>query len=185
MADDPPVPASPVTPLQLFVGFATISIVGFGGVMPWVRWLVVDRRRWCSAEEFASLFALANFLPGGNVLGVSVMVGGRLAGRRGSLAAVLGLVAPAAVLVCLLAELYRRNAHLEAVQGMVAGMGSAAAGLIAAMGLRMVWPLRKSPRALVIVLLVVTAAAVLRLPLVWILATMLPASLIAARLTER
>lgn len=185
MTDDPPVPALPVTPMQLFLGFATVSLVGFGGVMPWVRWLVVDRRRWCSAQEFASLFALANFLPGGNVLGVSVMVGGRLAGRWGSLAAVLGLVAPAAVLVCLLAELYRRNAHLEAVQGMVAGMGSAAAGLIASMGLRMVWPLRKSPRALVIVLLVVTAAAVLRLPLVWILATMLPASLIAARLTER
>ncbi|PTR14265.1 chromate transporter (plasmid) [Cereibacter azotoformans] len=176
---------SPVTPLQLFAGFACIGIVGFGGVMPWVRWLVVDSRRWCSAEEFASLFALANFLPGGNVLGVSVMVGGRLAGRAGALAAVLGLVAPAAVLVCLVAELYRRNAHLEAVQGMVEGLGSAAAGLIAAMGLRMVWPMRKSPRALAVVLLVVVAAAVLRLPLVWILALMLPASLIAARLVAR
>ena len=173
---------SPVTPTQLFFGFATIGIIGFGGVMPWVRWLVVDSRRWCSADEFASLFALANFLPGGNVLGVSVMVGGRLAGRAGSLAAVLGLVAPAAILVCLVAELYRRTAHLEAVQGMVEGLGSAAAGLIAAMGLRMVWPMRHSARALTIVFLVVTAAAILRLPLVWILGMMLPASLLAARL---
>jgi len=185
MPGEPATSVEGVTPLKLFLGFASIGFVGFGGVMPWVRWLVVDRKSWCSAEEFDNLFALASFLPGGNVLGVSVMVGGRLAGRRGSLAAVLGLVAPPAVLVCLMAELYRRHQHLEAVQGMIGALASAAAGLIVAMGLRMVWPMRRSPRALAIVLVVVVAAGLLRLPLVWILLTILPASLLAARLVAR
>ena len=49
------------------------------------------------------------------------------------------------------------------------------------MGLRMVWPLRKSPRALVFVAAVMLASAVLRLPLVWTLGMLLPASLLAAR----
>jgi chromate transporter len=173
------------TPLDLFLGFATIGFVGFGGVMPWVRWLVVDRRRWCSPEEFASLFALASFLPGGNVLGVSVMIGGRLAGWAGSLAAVTGLVAPAAVLVCLVAEIFRRYQHLQAVQDVIGALAAAAAGLVIAMGLRMAWPLRRSPRAMAVVLLVFAAAALLRLPLLLILLAIAPASLLAAVLADR
>ena len=50
------------------------------------------------------------------------------------------------------------------------------------MGLRMVWPLRRSPRAMTVVVAVMLASAVLRLPLIWTLMTLLPASLLAARL---
>lgn len=177
-------PADRTTPLSLFLGFASIGIVGFGGVMPWVRWLLVEKRRWCSEEEFVNLFALANFLPGGNVVSISVIIGARLAGFPGAVAAVTGLVAPPAILVCIVAEIYRRYSDLRPVANMLETMAAAAAGLIVAMGLRMFWPLRRNPRAVAVIVVVLILAAVLRLPLIWILATTFPASLIAARLTR-
>lgn len=176
-------PAPPTaTPMQLFWGFASIGILGFGGVMPWVRWLLVERRRWCDEEEFVNLFALANFLPGGNVVSVSVLLGSRMAGFPGAVAAVTGLVAPPAILVCVVGWLYQRFSDVPAVASMLSAMAAAAAGLIVAMGLRMVWPLRRSPRAMVVVVAVMLASAVLRLPLIWTLMALLPASLLAARL---
>lgn len=180
-AMDPGPEAPRAGPWDLFWGFASIGIVGFGGVMPWVRWLLVERRGWCSEEEFNNVFALANFLPGGNVVSVSVLIGARMAGFPGALAAIIGLVAPPAILVCLVGGLYLRYQDVPAVAAMLSAMAASAAGLIVAMGLRMVWPLRKSPRALVFVAAVMLASAVLRLPLIWTLGMLLPASLLAAR----
>jgi chromate transporter len=173
------------TPFDLFVGFASIAVVGFGGVMPWVRWLLVENRRWCTDEEFVNLFALSNFLPGGNVVNIAVLVGSRLAGFAGSLAALAGLVAPPAIIVCIVGGLYRSFGHLPAVQSMIHAAAASAAGLIVAMGLRMVYPLRKSPRALAFVMIVLVASVGFRVPLIWMLCLILPASLAAAHWTRK
>ncbi|WP_323010565.1 chromate transporter [Paracoccus sp. (in: a-proteobacteria)] len=177
-------PAAPqplaVSPWRLFSSFALIGIIGFGGVMPWLRWLLVEKRRWCTEEEFLNLFALANFLPGGNVLNASVLIGARLAGFVGSVAAISGLVTPPAILVCAMGEVYRRYGHLPAIQNMLEALASAAAGLIVAMSLRMAWQLRRSPRAMIILGLAVFAAVILHLPLIWTLAILMPVSLLAA-----
>lgn len=168
------------SPLDLFLGFATIGALGFGGVMPWVRWLLVERKRWCGEEEFLNLFALSNFLPGGNVVNIAVLIGARLAGFPGSVAALAGLIAPPAVFVVALGSLYKAYGHLPPVQSMVQAVAAAAAGLIIAMGIRIGWPLRRSPRALAFIALVLVAAVGLRMPLVWMLCLILPASLAAA-----
>jgi chromate transporter len=173
------------TPFDLFVGFASIAVVGFGGVMPWVRWLLVENRGWCTDEEFVNLFALSNFLPGGNVVNIAVLVGSRLAGFAGSLAALAGLVAPPAIIVCIVGGLYRSFGHLPAVQSMIHAAAASAAGLIVAMGLRMVYPLRKSPRALAFVMIVLVASVGFRVPLIWMLCLILPASLAAAHWTRK
>jgi chromate transporter len=174
-----PVPLT-ATPLALFLGFASIAVVGFGGVMPWVRWLLVEKRRWCNDDEFLNLFALSNFLPGGNVVNIAILVGSRLGGFAGSVAALAGLVVPPAILVCGVAGLYRSFGHLPAVQSMIHAAAAAAAGLIVAMGVKMVYPLRKSPRALAFVAIVLIASVGFRVPLVWMLCLILPASLAAA-----
>lgn len=177
--------ANPASPFELFTGFALIGIIGFGGVMPWVRWLLVERRGWCDEVQFTSLFAMANFLPGGNVVNVAILLGSRKAGLAGALAALTGLVFPPATIVCVLGGLYLRFQHVPQVQSMLGAMAAAAAGLVLAMGLRMLWPLRRSLRALIVIALVVLAATVLRLPLPWTLMLLLPTSLIAARLFTR
>jgi chromate transporter len=184
-AGDAPRARRKVGPLELFVGFASMAVVGFGGVGPWTRWMLVDRRAWFTDAEFLNLYALANFLPGGNVLNIAVLAGARLAGLPGAVAALLGLVGPPALIVTALAGLYHAYGHLPAVQSTVDAVAAAAAGLIVAMGLRLAYPLRSSPRALAVLAAVLFAVLVLRMPLVWMLILILPASLVAARVARR
>src|SRR5262245_23274075 len=46
-----PITADPPTPLRvtardLFTGFLTIGLQGFGGVLPWARRMIVEERHW-------------------------------------------------------------------------------------------------------------------------------------------
>ena len=66
---------------DLFRGFLGIGLTGFGGVLPWARRMVVDQRRWLSASEFLDLLALCQFLPGPNVVNLSVALGSRFRSR--------------------------------------------------------------------------------------------------------
>ena len=178
-------PRGNVGALNLFFGFALIAALGFGGVMPWVRWLLVEKRGWCSDEEFLNLFALGNFLPGGNVVNIAVIIGSRLAGLPGAVAALTGLVAPPALIVVAVVGLYARFGELPAIQSMIHALAAAAAGLIIAMSIRMMLPLRRSPRALAVIAIVLAAVVGLRMPLVWMLCTILPLSVLAAHWIKR
>src|SRR5918994_4176919 len=110
-----------VGPLDLFVAFVSIAVVGFGGVMPWVRWMLIEKRAWLTEEEFLNVFALSNFMPGGNVINIAVVVGTRLAGLPGAVAALTGLVAPPALMVVGVASLYKAFGDLPAGQNLIGG----------------------------------------------------------------
>src|SRR5579863_5073441 len=98
-----PPPAAPpqVRPSlsELFVAFATVSLSGFGGVLAWSRRMMVEERRWLTAEQFNETYALCAFLPGGNILNFSVILGARFRGALGSIAAAVGLMGPPLFLV--------------------------------------------------------------------------------------
>src|SRR3954452_2613980 len=107
-APDVPVLSPPDQPglAELFVAFAKMSLAGFGGVLVWARRGIVDQHRWMTAEEFNETFALCHFLPGPNIVNLSVVFGARFGGIAGSLAAFAGLLAPPVVLTTILAALY-------------------------------------------------------------------------------
>ncbi|HEY5329324.1 MAG TPA: chromate transporter, partial [Acidobacteriaceae bacterium] len=67
-----PEPQPPPTVSALFLGFLTTGVCGFGGVLPWARRSLVERRRWLTAAEFTEVLSLCQFLPGGNVVNLSV-----------------------------------------------------------------------------------------------------------------
>ena len=79
---------------ELARGFCEIGLLGFGGVLPWARWMVVEQRRWLTGAEFTDLLALCQFLPGPNVVNLSVALGARFQGARGALASLAGNVDP-------------------------------------------------------------------------------------------
>lgn len=141
--------------------------MGFGGVLPWARWMLVEQRRWLTADEFAEVRSLGQFLPGGNVVNVSVVVGSRLAGPKGAIAALGGLLAGPVALVILLGALYVRYQDAPEVRGALAGLTAAAVGLVAAMAIKMLQPLaeKRDIVALVLVLLTFVAVGILRAPL--------------------
>ena len=60
--------------------------------MPFARRMLVEERRWLTEHEFVEVLSLSQFLPGPNIINVSIIVGSRFAGPAGSFAASLGLM---------------------------------------------------------------------------------------------
>ena len=168
----------PPTLLELFVAFSGIAIIGFGGVLPWAQRMLVEQRKWMTVTEFAEALAFAQFLPGGNILNLSVSVGQRFRGPLGSIVAVSGLLAGPTVIVIILAAIYLRFGHIEQIQDVLAGVAAAAAGLLIAMVAKLARPLFQRDR---LVSLIFAGAAflpivLLQLPLLMVLAIIAPLS---------
>src|ERR1700742_2575405 len=125
------------TELDLFLGFLSASVRGFGGVFVMGRRMLVEERRWLTPDEFVELLGVCQFLPGANIVNLSVAVGQRFRGWKGSLAALAGiLVAPAALSV-MLASLFLRYAHVAKVEHAMAAVAAAAAGLVIGTAVKM------------------------------------------------
>src|SRR5712691_10302705 len=127
----PDIPAARPTPTlaQLLIAFTMIAIFGFGGVLYWSRRMMVDERKWLTAEQFNEAYALCNFLPGPNIVNFSVVFGRQVGGTAGALVALLGLLGPPFLLVTLLGLLYAAYGEIAALQRILAGVAAAAAGL--------------------------------------------------------
>jgi chromate transporter len=158
---------------------------GFGGVLPWARRMLVEQRRWLNDEEFTNIVALCQFLPGPNIINVSICVGARFGRLRGALSAFAGIIVMPVIIVILLAMLYEAYGHIKPVQGAFRGISSAAAGLIAAMAIKMAYPMRRNPRALVFTALSIAGVLVLKMPLIWLLLTLVPPSIAIAWMLRR
>jgi chromate transporter len=171
--------AEPPTIAALFIGFLTLGLTGFGGVLPLARRMLVEQRRWLSDAEFTDLLGLCQFLPGGNIINLSVAVGLQFRGLRGALASIFGLLAGPSLIVIGLGVIYSRNENNLTLQHLFAGLAAAAAGLLVATALKIAWPLRRQPVAIVVALLCFAAIAVLRLPLLPTMLILTPLSIVA------
>lgn len=175
-----PVPLStPPGLLALFTAFAKISLAGFGGVLVWARRAIVDQHRWMSADEFNETYALCHFLPGPNVVNLSVVFGSRFRGIPGGIAAFAGLLGPPLVMMMALAALYAHFGEIDALRRILAGVSCAAVGLLLSAVFRMMMPLVKRRDLVGIALLIAVFIAIglLRLPLAAVLLVAIPLSL--------
>jgi chromate transporter len=172
-------PSTPPGLIALFVAFAKISLAGFGGVLVWARRGIVDQRRWMTADEFNETYALCHFLPGPNVVNLSVVFGSRFRGIPGSVAAFAGLLGPPVVIMTILAALYARYGEIDALRRILAGVSCAAVGLLLSAVFRMMMPLvkRRDLVALVLLVVVFVAIGLLRLPLPAVLLVAIPLSI--------
>ena len=191
MSESTPIPVQPapmvpnsVTPkrLELFIAFALISLSGFGGVLYWSRRMMVDERKWMTAEEFNEAYALCNFLPGPNIVNFSVVFGRQVGGTVGALVALLGLLGPPFLLVMLLGLIYAHYGDIAVLQRVLAGVAAAAAGLTVSTGLKMAGPLlRQRPGfAHGVAMAAFLAVGVLQWPIYWVLGALIPCSIALA-----
>lgn len=159
------------------MGFLRVSALSFGGVLPWARYVLVERRRWLTPQEFTDMLALCQLLPGPNIVNMSIAIGARFHGPIGSLASIFGLMGLPIVVVLALATLYGQFAGVPAVERALGGMAAAAAGLVVAMAVKMAEPILRTRfwQAAPLIAITFVAVAVLRLPL-------LPVVLVAAPL---
>jgi chromate transporter len=156
-----------------------MSLAGFGGVLVWARRGIVDQHRWMTADEFNETFALCHFLPGPNIVNLSMVFGSRIRGIAGGIAAFAGLLAPPMIIMTILAALYARYGEIDALRHILAGVSCAAVGLLVAVVLRMMMPLikRRDVVGLLVLAAVFIAIGVARLPLQAVLLVAIPASI--------
>lgn len=174
-----------VTLRDLFLGFLGLGLMAFGGAMPLARRTIVETRRWLTPDEFTELLGLCQFLPGGNVINLSVAIGMRFRGVAGSIAAMLGLVGGPTLIVIVLGIVYERTQGNPHVAHLFAGLSAAAAGLLVAMAIKVALPLRGKPAAIGIAVIGFILIAVLRVPLVVVMLVMTPLSIVVATRAAR
>lgn len=150
-----------------------LALQGFGGVLAVVQRILVDEKRWLTNEEFIEDWAVAQVLPGPNVVNLALMIGDRYFGLRGGLAALAGILAFPLLVVLIIAALFASVADLPMAQGALKGMGAVSAGLIAAVGLKLISALKTNVMSAVVCIalaaITFVAIAIFRIPLVWVL----------------
>jgi chromate transporter len=142
------------------------------------RRAIVEQHRWMTADEFNETFALCHFLPGPNIVNLSMVFGARLRGIAGGIAAFAGLLLPPTLIMTVLAIIYAHFGDVDVLRRSLAGISCAAVGLLIAVVFRMMTPLLKRMDAvgLILMLAVFTAIGVLRLPLQAVLLVAIPLS---------
>ena len=174
-------PARPHPSLpELFLGFLSIALSGFGGTLVFARHILVERRRWLSDLEFTETLSLCQFLPGPNIVNVSVRVGARFRGPLGSVVAFLGLTLVPFILIVSLGALYDRYGEVALVKDVLSGLSPAAAGLTLALGIKMASPFSRRFWALLIMALGFVGIAIMGWSLVLVLALLAPTSVAIA-----
>ena len=158
---------------NLFWSFTWLALQGFGGVLAVVQRELVDKKQWLTREQFVEDWAVAQILPGPNVVNLSLMIGDRYFGLRGAMAALAGMLVFPLLGVLVFAAVFAGFADSPAAQGALRGMGAVAAGLIAATGLKLVTALKTNVMGALVcwflVAVTFVAIALLRIPLVWVL----------------
>jgi chromate transporter len=165
--------SQPKSPADLFLSFTLLALQGFGGVMVIAQHELVEKKRWMTKQEFVEEWAVAQIMPGPNVVNMAIMLGARSFGLRGAMAALAGMLAVPLAMILLLALIYAQFANQPHVIGALRGMGAVAAGLIVGTGIKLSYSLKTTPLGIPVCIALGVACfisvALLRWPLVYIL----------------
>ena len=175
----PPSSSAPIpSHADLFLAFFKITLSRFGGTLPWTRRMFVEQKRWLTAQEFNDVYALCQFLPGPNIVNLTLVFGSRMRGPTGAVAAWSGfLLVPFSVMLAA-AVLYERFGDVDVVRRVLSGVAPAAAGLLIATVAKMAAPMFRSVTPAPFVLLATAfAIGLMRWPLLWVLIVLAPASI--------
>ena len=165
---------------DLFLAFAGLTLHSVGGVLFWIRRLVVERRRWLKEQEFVELVALAQLLPGVNGLNLAVLIGFRFAGVTGAAAALAGFLGPPVLIVIALGFLHQRYGAMPVVQDALTGMAAVAVGLLIATGANLARVLQRRRLPWLFAVLAFAGIGLLRWPLLAVVAVLAPLAVFAA-----
>lgn len=174
-------PARRVSPLDLVLVFAWLSVTTYGGAQSAaIRRAVVRDRGWVSEDEYLEFRGIATLAPGPNSPNLAILIGHRLAGTPGALVAFLAATVPGALIVLLLG-MVSLDPHFRALLPALRGAAAVAVGLTLANALEMTFPFRTRIMPLAIVAATAVAVSVFQLSLWLTLLIFLPLSIVVAR----
>jgi chromate transporter len=115
---------------EIFLEFLIIGTTSFGGVVPYLRGSLVTKRHWLDDKEFVEMLSISQSLPGLNATNMAVLVGEKLGGVMGSIAGVIGICLPGALLMFVVGIFYHHHGDHTSITAALKGVAAAAVGLI-------------------------------------------------------
>ena len=142
--------------LTLFWTMLSISAFTFGGgfvIVSLMKKKLVGELHWLTEEEMLDMTALAQSAPGPIAVNAAILVGRRIAGVPGMLAAVLGTLIPPVVIIGMISFIYADFRDNEWVRAVMTGMNCGVAAVITDVVLGMGGKVVRSRQAIKIVLM--------------------------------
>jgi chromate transporter len=179
-------PDAPVSLFTIYRLFFWVGLFSFGGgLTAWFHREVVLVRQWMTDEEFFSGYSLAQVLPGVNSTNMAVYIGQRVRGAIGSAVALTALLSGPLVIVIAAGIAYDWLIGLPGFSAAMAGIASAAAGMIFRLGLASAKDSWRHVPAGLALLATFVAVAVFRLPIIVVVLAIAPFSVAAAYWSRR
>lgn len=129
------------TLLKLFLSMMYISAFTFGGgfvIITFMKRKFVDELKWIDEQEMLDLAALAQSSPGAIAVNAAILVGWRVGGLPGMIAATLGTIIPPMAILSGISLIYREFAEnvyvATALKGMQAGVAAVIADVVCSLG---------------------------------------------------
>ena len=159
--------------MKLFFSTLYLSAFTFGGgyvIVTLMKKKFVDEYHWIEEIEMLDLVAIAQSSPGAIAVNGAIVVGYKLAGMAGAVAAIIATIIPPFVIISLISVFYnafRTNFLVsQMLEGMQAGVGAVIAAVVFEMGAGVVHG--KNPVSMAIMVLAFLAACVLGINVVYI-----------------
>ncbi len=113
------------TLLELFLAFAKVGVMTFGGgyaMLPILDREIAENKGWASREELMDYYAVGQCTPGVIAVNTATFVGSKVAGALGGVFATLGVVFPSLVIISVIAGVLTNFADIPAVKSAFAGI---------------------------------------------------------------
>ncbi len=189
---DPTVPTDPPAVIaanethptlwQIFFEFLLIGAVSFGGgIVAYERILLIEKRRWLSADSFMATLAISQTMPGLNSVNLALLAGDQLRGVKGALAATIGLMLPSGAFVLLAGAAYSAGGQHPFINVLLAGIAAGATGLLASVTYTIGKRHFVQIKSLFIIVSTFVLMSIFKLSLVWVLILMVPVGLFLYR----
>lgn len=171
--NQPPPDAAPPARVSLPDIFGTFLLIGAtsfgGGVVAYLRSALVGRRRWLDDDGFVEVLSISQTLPGLNAANVAILVGDRLRGLPGAVAAVTGICLPGALVMFAAGVAFGMHAERSFAKPMLHGVAAAAVGLVTAVTVQIGRKSLQRLGDLAFVALTVIGVSVLHWPIPYVL----------------
>lgn len=169
--------ASSTSLRTIAIRFLIIGATTFGGgVVAYLRALLVDRMKWLTPDEFMAELETSQTLPGLNATNMAVLTGGRLRGGVGAVVAFAAILLPGAITVYVLG-MVAKSVSSPLIIGALAGVAAASIGLLSGVVFKVGLGMFRHVKDVSVIAATVILGAVLKLPLILVLLIMVPISI--------
>lgn len=170
-----------VTVPALFLVCFKIGSLSFGGGLSgWVHREFVQQHRWITDDEFAANLAVAQMMPGVNVVNLVIALGELLRGPAGAAACLVGFLTTPFFAVLALSVLVDRIADTQGVEWVMEGVAFAAIGMLIVICGQGIVRVRRNLPALVTIAVIAIAVGMLGWSMLTVVAVVAPVSIALA-----